>query len=231
MLPRQISGRFIARVASDNPFSGRPTTGNAPDRRPISPVRLWFAVRMLLPLLLSFPVTLMGSPNVAISGGADVSGQNYSWKITNDYDSPIIFVEIPQYKAAVGSPPDGWKSKLTNPRGLEGRTGFFTSQVDTAADGIAPGESATFGLTVSAGGTPRGKGDVLIRFADGKETRVRVLLLVKIIASVWPASRFSLTPDLRSPAVRNSSRISSLERSGTARKSRFGILCRVWESK
>ncbi|MCH8241461.1 MAG: hypothetical protein IH897_02485 [Planctomycetes bacterium] len=151
----------------------------APDKRPISPVRLGFALRILLPLFLTLPATLMGSPNVAISGGADDSGQNYSWKITNKHESPIIFVEIPQYKAGVGIPPDGRNSKLTNPRGLGGRTGFFTSKVDTAADGIAPGESATFGLTVTVRGTPRGKGDILIRFADETETRVRAEVPIK----------------------------------------------------
>ncbi len=179
MLPRQVSGRFIARVASDGSFSGRRTAGIAQDRRPISAGRLGFALCMPLSLFLTFSATLMGSPNVAVSGGADDSGQNYSWKITNEYDSPIIFVEIPQYKAGVGIPPEGWKSKLTNPRGLGGRTGFFTSQVDTAADGIAPGESATFRLTVTVRGTPRGKGDILIRFADETETRVRAEVPIK----------------------------------------------------
>lgn len=179
MLPRGINGRSTARVAFDGSFSGRRTAGLASDNRPISVGRLGFAVRMLLPLFLTFPTNLMGSPNVAISGGADDSGQNYTWKITNEHDSPIIFVEIPQYKAAVGFPPDGWESKLTNPRGLGGRTGFFRSEVGTEADGIAPGESATFGLTVSVRGTPRGKGDVLIRFADETETRVRAEVPIK----------------------------------------------------
>ena len=149
MLPCLISGRSIARVAFERFFSGRRTAGLAPDNQPVSLVRLGFAVRMLLLLFLNFATNLMGSPNVAISGGADDSGHNYSWTIKNEHDSPIIFVEFPQYKAGVGIPPHGWKSKLTNPRGLGGRTGFFTSQVDTAADGIAPGESATFGLTVT----------------------------------------------------------------------------------
>lgn len=186
MLPRQITGRFIARVATDRSLSGRRTADLAPDKRPISPVRLGFAVRMLMPLFLALPATLMGSPSVAISGGADDSGQIYSWKITNEYDSPIIFVEIPQYKAAAGSPPDGWESTLTNPRGQGGRTGFFRSQVGTAADGIAPGESATFGLQVTVGGTPRGKGDVLIRFADETEMRVRSEVPIK----ETPADRY-----------------------------------------
>lgn len=169
----------MARVAFLGSFRKRRTAGVAPDDRTISPVRLWFAVRMLLPLWLTFPATLMGSPNVTISGGADDSGQNYTWKITNEHDSPIIFVEIPQYKAAVAIPPDGWESKLTNPRGEGGRTGFFTSQVGTASGGIAPGESATFGLTVSTRGTPRGKGDLLIRFADKTVARVRAEVPIK----------------------------------------------------
>lgn len=134
---------------------------------------------MLLLLFLTLPTHLLGSPNVAISGGADDSGKKYSWTIKNEHDSPIIFVEIPQYKAALRFPPDGWESKLTNPRGLGGRTGFFTSQAGTAADGIAPGASATFRLTVSASGTPRGKGEVLIRFADKTETRVRTAVPIK----------------------------------------------------
>ena len=141
--------------------------------------RFRFDVRLFFPLLLVFTTDLMGSPSVAISGGADNSGYKYSWTITNDHDSPIIFVEIPQYRAAVGSPPEGWKSELTNPRGEGGRTGFFRSEVSAGVDGIAPGESATFHLQVSVGGTPRGKGDVLIRFADETETRVRAELPIK----------------------------------------------------
>lgn len=179
MLPCPISGRSIARVAFERFFSERRTAGIAPDNPPVSLVRLGFAVRVLLPLFLTFATKLMGSPNVTITGGADDSGYNYSWEIANEHDSPIIFVEIPQYKAAAGSPPDGWESKLTNPRGVGGRTGFFTSQVGTEADGIAPGESATFGLTVSVGGTPRGKGDVLIHFADKTETHVRAEVPIK----------------------------------------------------
>lgn len=141
--------------------------------------RFRFRVHLVFPLFLVFPTDLIGSPNVSIRGGADISGQNYAWTVTNDHDSPIIFIEFPQYRAAVEFPPEGWKSELTNPRGVGGRTGFFRSKVGTAVDGIAPGESATFRLGVSVGGTPRGKGDVLIRFADETETRVRAEVPIK----------------------------------------------------
>lgn len=138
-----------------------------------------FHVHLLFPLLLVVPTDLMGSPNVSIRGGADESGQNYSWTITNDYDSPIVFIEFPQYRAAVGFPPEGWKSELTNPRGEGGRTGSFAVSVERATDGIAPGESEHFRLQVTTGGAPRGKGRVLIRFADGTTIRIRAEVPIK----------------------------------------------------
>ncbi len=66
----------MARVAFDGSFSERRTAGLASDNRPILAGRLGFAVRMLLPLFLAVPTNLMGSPNVAISGGANDSGRN-----------------------------------------------------------------------------------------------------------------------------------------------------------
>lgn len=141
--------------------------------------RIRFDVRLFLPLLLVFPMDLMGSPNASIRGGADESGQNYSWTIINDYDSPIVFIEFPHFRAAVGFPPEGWKSEMTNPNGVGGRTGTFAMSVERAAEGIAPGESERIRLTVTVRGTPRGKGRVLIRFADGTRTRLRAEVPIK----------------------------------------------------
>lgn len=171
--------RFIGRAGVNDSSSGRLPSGIDSAERAISVFRFGFKIRMLLPLLVVAPTNLMGSPNVTISGGADESGYKYTWTVTNGHDSPIIFVEFPQYKASVGSPPDGWEGELTNERGVGGRTGFFRSHVDTAVDGIAPGGSAVFRLALTTRGTPRGRGDVLIRFADETETRVRAVVPIK----------------------------------------------------
>lgn len=120
-----------------------------------------------------------GSDGVSIEGGADKSGQNYEWIVSNESDSPIVFVEFPQYGAAVQITPTGWSSELTNPRGVGGRDGVFTANAKSVADGIARGSSMTFRLTVTVGGTPRGRGDVTVRFEDGREVRVSAEVPVK----------------------------------------------------
>jgi len=120
-----------------------------------------------------------GSDGVAIEGGADKSGQNYEWVVSNESDSPIVFVEFPQYGAAVPIAPTGWSAELTNPRGVGGREGVFTASVKSIAEGIERGSSKTFRLTVTVGGAPRGRRDATVRFEDGREVLVPVEVPVK----------------------------------------------------
>jgi hypothetical protein len=124
-------------------------------------------------------VSAAADPVVTVTGGADDTGQNYTWTITHDYAFPIVHVEIPQYKSGWHRPPEGWTAEVTHPRGIAGRAGKFIADVDDPSQGIARGGSAEFQLGIVAGGTPRGRGDILVRFADGVEATVRAEVPIK----------------------------------------------------
>ena len=106
-------------------------------------------------------------PKATITGGADPSGHNYSWAIRNESAEggpPIVYVEFPQYRADLFLPPDGWSGETASR--------WCRARSDSPAGGIAPGRATTFRLRVSPAGAPRGSGEVLVRFADGTETRI-----------------------------------------------------------
>lgn len=120
-----------------------------------------------------------GTPTVTITGGADASGHNYEWNITHDHAAPLIYVEIPQFRAGWHAPPDGWTGDLTHPRGIGGLDGLFIAQAKSRENGISRGQVARFRLNIGAEGTPRGEGEVLLRFADGSEATVLAEVPVK----------------------------------------------------
>ena len=74
--------------------------------------------RIASPLLLSValvaPRTAAQQPKVTISGGADTSGQNYRWTVTNHYGSPVVYIQFPHYHADTFFAPDGWEKECTN---------------------------------------------------------------------------------------------------------------------
>ncbi|UCG17404.1 MAG: hypothetical protein JSV19_05115 [Phycisphaerales bacterium] len=102
---------------------------------------------------------------MTITGGADVSGHNYEWTVTNHHSSPIVLVQFPHYMADVFTPPDGWTSEMTNPLGK----GVCSVESVT---GLPTGRSVTVGLRVAPRGAFRGRGNVLVRFADDTEVLV-----------------------------------------------------------
>ncbi len=114
-------------------------------------------------------------PEVTITGGADASGRQYTWTITNGYTSPIVYLEIPHYRAGLFFAPEGWatgeSTYLVNV-GVEDRPGVCIARAAAVTDGIASGQSATFDVQIGARGARRGPGTVLVRFADGTETTV-----------------------------------------------------------
>lgn len=139
----------------------------------------WALPRIASPLLLSValvaPRTAAQQPKVTITGGADASGQNYRWTVTNHYGSPVVYIQFPHYHADTFFAPDGWEKECTNliRVGARNAPGTCTTWADSAEKGIAPGRSAEFGMRLaSAGGHHRRAGRVTVRFADGTQTIV-----------------------------------------------------------
>ena len=123
-------------------------------------------------LLVSASVT--ANPTVFITGGADVCGHTYTWQVRNDGASPIVEVRFPHFRAGLFFPPPGWLGDCTAlvKVGAKDEPGVCTARAPGSADGIAPGRSATFSMQIAATGAKRGPGEVVVRFADGNETRV-----------------------------------------------------------
>ena len=112
---------------------------------------------------------------VTIVGGADATGHRYTWTITNEDTSPIVYVEFPHYRANLFFSPHGWSTDestfLVNV-GVEERPGLCIARAASTADGIAPGQSATFSTQIAAAGAQRRRGNVQVQFADGTKTIV-----------------------------------------------------------
>lgn len=146
----------------------------SPRRTPRSPLP-----RIARPLLLSValvaPRTAAQQPKVTITGGADASGQNYHWTVTNHYGSPVVYVQFPHYHADTFLTPDRWEKECINliRVGARNEPGTCTAWVNPPEKGIAPGRSAEFGMRLArGGGHHRRPGQVTVRFADGTQTIV-----------------------------------------------------------
>lgn len=135
--------------------------------------------RIASPLLLSValvaPRTAAQQPKVTITGGADGSGQNYHWTVTNHCGSPVVYIQFPHYHADTFITPDGWEKECINliRVGARNAPGTCTASVDSPGKGIAPGRSTEFGMRLArGGGHHRRPGHVTVRFADGTQTIV-----------------------------------------------------------
>jgi len=128
----------------------------------------------LLVVLLAYSVTATAQTAVRIEGGAENSGQTYSWTIVNASTSAIVAVEFPHFRADTFFVPQGWKRECTHlaRAGAAIKPGVCKAHVDQASAGIAPGATARFGMRLARGGALRRPGEVRVRFADGTETIV-----------------------------------------------------------
>ncbi|MGB2985820.1 MAG: hypothetical protein WBE26_08045 [Phycisphaerae bacterium] len=111
---------------------------------------------------------------VTITGGADASGQNYTWTVTNKHTSPIVYVEFPHYHAGLFFAPKGWSTESTAlvRVGYKDEPGVCIAKSDSPTAGISAGQSVTFRMGIAPLPTRRGKGTVRVRFADGTEAGV-----------------------------------------------------------
>ena len=138
---------------------------------------VWILARSLT---VGFYFALLGSasamanPTASITGGADASGHAYTWQVRNDGASPIVEVRFPHYRAGLFFPPPGWSNDCTAlvHVGAKDEPGVCTARAAAPADGIASGRSAPFSMQIAAAGAKRGRGEVVVRFADGSETRI-----------------------------------------------------------
>lgn len=126
---------------------------------------------IVLPLLLGGEAWAAG-PNVKITGGVDAGGHNYNWTIEHDYSSALVEVEVPQFRADLFIPPSGWTGTIEAPKGWWGRNGSCIARVDNPVRGLPRKSPGKFGLRVHPRGTPRGQGEIRLKFADGAEVRV-----------------------------------------------------------
>jgi len=110
------------------------------------------------------------APPAAISSVVGDAGHTYTWTVTNQSDSPILYVAIPQYHGSLFFAPDGWDTSDSTYLvgvGVEDRPGRCVAKVTEGAAGILPGGHAVFRLQLTAGLARRGTGDAVVRFADG----------------------------------------------------------------
>ena len=115
-----------------------------------------------------------GPPKATMIGGADASGRNYSWTVTNEHSSPIVYVEFPFDKVLLFLAPQGWETDCDRHTGTAFEHGAETcaARTPSPASGIAHGATEEFEMRLYRSGARRGPGTVLIRFADGSEVRV-----------------------------------------------------------
>lgn len=115
-------------------------------------------------------------PLVTIKGGVRPDNRHFfDWTVRNRYTSPIVFIEFPQYRGDLFTPPAGWSQDWKNQSRIGGgkdAPGWVRTGVEESGQGIRPGGSAEFQLRVArAGALPR-PGKVTVRFADGTEVIV-----------------------------------------------------------
>lgn len=119
---------------------------------------------------------VLAGEHVTITGGADVTGQNYTWTVTHDHSSPIVSIEFPHYMADWFGTPEGWTQELTGFLAAKGESGVCRAESD---EGLPAGVRGVFRLRVGPRGTPRGEGDVVVLFADGTRELVRAEVPVR----------------------------------------------------
>lgn len=101
---------------------------------------------------------------VDVTGGADFSGHEYTWTVTNLHTSPLVYVALPGHHVDLFTVPEDWTFQR-----------IASGLVATAGQGaaIVTGRDATFKMRVEPKGAKRGRGNMTVRFADGTQYIVR----------------------------------------------------------
>ena len=73
-----------------------------------------FRLSILASWLVAAPVvTVADPPNATVTGGPDTSGRKYSWTVTNEHTSPVVYVEFPHYHGSLFFAPENWRVECT----------------------------------------------------------------------------------------------------------------------
>lgn len=109
-----------------------------------------------------------------IAGGADPSGQQFEWVVTNHHVSPLVEITFPHYRADTFTAPQGWETDCTNlvNVGVADEPGTCTARAHDPQRAIQPLRQGTFSMRLARGGAPRGKARVQVRFADGQTATI-----------------------------------------------------------
>ncbi len=120
--------------------------------------------------MLAISQSALAAPKVTIEGDVDLAGRVYTWVVTHDHDSPIVYLQFPQDKANGLTAPAGWEGDLVREKDNQHQSGFANFTCVNQLRAIAAKQSATFKLNLIWSGAARGVGDVVVRFADGTQT-------------------------------------------------------------
>lgn len=125
-------------------------------------------------LLLLFTVASVSADDrVEITGGADETGQNYTWKIKNKGSAAITRIIIPHYRCDTFNIPTGWeRGECTNLARVSQKDAPGICEAIAKNGGIGQGGSAEFGMRLSRVGADERVGSVTVFFADGSQTQV-----------------------------------------------------------
>lgn len=120
-----------------------------------------------------------GDARTVITGGPDATGQGYTWTVANQYDSPLVAVEIPHFRGGIFTAPTGWNTECTNRVGIgvPDEPGLCKAEVESIRYAVTKPQTASFQLQLAAKGAEQGLGDVRVRFADGTEHVVSQVIL------------------------------------------------------
>jgi len=116
---------------------------------------------------------MASDPKARIEGGADATGHIYEWSVINESRTPIVQVKMHHHRATLFFGPDEWKIECENLVNVGVSTPWGECQATApTGGGIAPGRRGAFRMQCAPTGTTRGRGTVIIRFADGTEAVV-----------------------------------------------------------
>ncbi len=127
--------------------------------------------------VLVFAQTAAAQPTITIEGGADASAHNYEWTISHDHSAPLIYVEIPHFRADTFTVPQGWTAEIENQNSLDLKPGKCIAK--TPDPGLPRGDTGVFFIRVNAAKALRGQAETIFRFADGIEVVKLMELPVK----------------------------------------------------
>lgn len=129
---------------------------------------------------------------VVITGGADETQHQYTWKVTNRSGARIVRIEFPQYGADLFYTPANWKQgsqkemNLVNVGWKSKESGLCWAEPVPPYPGLAPGATAEFGMRIAGMGALRSTGTVRVKFDDASECAVAGVELPQMPARTSP---------------------------------------------